>query len=145
MATCSYCTKDKTENKIIVNTWHGTVRKDVTFYYCCEDCKHHIEEYAKALNKQVKQFLYLILTVVMTFILLPAVTALLKDQTLIFIAFGVPAFLLGIVLFKYPFATPESNSKWGIKKSIKVLKSFGITLMFIGILLQFINLVTIIR
>jgi predicted nucleic acid-binding Zn ribbon protein len=141
MAKCSYCNQKSGDSKMVINTWDGTTRRDVTFYYCSEECKIQVEEFSKRLNKQSKQFLLLISVLVLAFIVLPVLTSLFSDKNLFFISFGIPLICLGVVLFKNPFATPESTRSLGIKKSQKLLKMIGIILIFVGFSLQVINFV----
>ena len=143
MTKCSFCNKEMADHQMVINTWDGTNRKDVTFYYCSGECKTQIENFSKALNKQVKQFLYLILVVVLSFIVFPVLGFLFSAKNFFFISFGIPLICLGVVLFKNPFATPESTRGFGIKKSQKLLRSIGITFMCIGLLLQIIHFIMI--
>lgn len=92
------------------------------------------------IEKHVKRFLFLILIVILVFIVFPMLAMILNEKRLLCLAFGVPTFLLGMVLFKYPFATPETTHKWGLKRSVTTLKIIGITLIIIGIMFQIVNL-----
>ena len=140
MSKCSYCNKDFAESKITINAWNGTGYVNVTYFFCSEDCKNEIINSSNKVRNKAVLFLVLLIPVVLTFILFPALAILLKMKGFIYLAFGIPIFLLGFVLFKYPFATPETNDKWGLKKSIRRLKYTGFILMAFGVLIQVINL-----
>ena len=141
MSKCSYCNKDSAQNKITLSTWNGTGPGNVTYYFCSEGCKAEIVSLAGLLKKKARMFLFLLLTVVLLFVAFPLLAILVNKKELIYLAFGVPAFLFGLILFKYPFATPETNSKWGLKKSIRFIKSAGLIFMAFGGLLLAFNLI----
>ncbi len=137
---CAYCNREMAGSKMVLNTWDGTGRRDCTFYYCSPECKTGIEEFSADLNKHVKHFLFLIILVVIAVILFPLLALLFSTTNLLVASFGIPFILLGYVLFRYPFATPGTNSNLGIKRSKRLLAFFGKTFVIIGVCMVVINL-----
>lgn len=140
MPKCSYCNKDDAENQMTLRTWVGSRQENALFYYCSESCKNAIEEFSIYVNNNVKRFLYLILIVILAFIIFPLLAFVFKEKQILFLGFSIPIFILGIVIRKYPFATPETSNKWGLKRSITVMKYIGIVLITLGILVIVFNL-----
>lgn len=104
------------------------------FYYCSEDCHHEIANYVQKVNAESNRFLLLILGAALSFLPFLLLVFLSIYHT-IFTALStaIPLILVGMVIIRYPFATPETVKFWGIRKSVAVLKRLGIILILSGI------------
>lgn len=140
MEKCSYCNKYSAESKMTLNTWKGSGRENVTFYFCSESCRNKIEKFSEHANSSVKKFLIFLLITILTLIICLILTIVLNEKRLISLVFGIPIFFLGIIFYRYPFATPETTDRWGLKKSISVIRNSGKILMAIGFLLLLVQL-----
>lgn len=146
MATphCAWCNKAEIMDEMTIHTWNGTKKEDVVLKYCSDGCKEHIQEYAGFVNRNAKRFLILIILVVIALPVFAVMAAVLRINYLMPFLLGLPTLLLGIILYKYPIATPETNQMFGMQKSISVVKKLGIVvagasvvIMGLGILFRF--------
>lgn len=134
MAKCSYCGKE-TKDKITINTFHGVGKEKVDFYYCSEEHKKYIEEFTEYVNKNAIIFIVSILLDVMV---LPTVGiivgATLKNDYISAVSLIIMGMLLGLLIYRYPFATPTTNNGLGLKKSIKLTKTIGIGIFIVSVI-----------
>ena len=141
MSRCSYCNNESSTDTMVLNTWNGAGKEKVTFQYCSEECKDQIVKFADYANKNSKKFLIFVSLDLLSLILLLVMSIAFNDKKDLLFAFFVPILFLGIILFKYPFATPFTNTKLGLKKSISILKIIGISLSVVGLSLIFLNII----
>ena len=104
------------------------------FYYCSDVCHDEIVSYNTRVNHESNRFLLLILGASFSFspfLLLVFVTP--YPSIFSSLSVAVPLILVGMVIIRYPFATPETLKFWGIRKSVAVLKRIGVILILSGI------------
>jgi hypothetical protein len=104
------------------------------FNYCSEACHAEILNYAARVNHESNRFLLLISGAALSFLPFLLLT-LLTPYSGLFSALttATPLILVGLVIIRYPFATPETVRYWGIRKSIFVLKRMGVVMILLGI------------
>ncbi|MGL4991905.1 MAG: hypothetical protein ACRCYE_05525 [Sarcina sp.] len=119
---CLYCGKNISD----VSTAIKVGEKFDEYYVCDEYCEEKFNSFNKYVKKNSKFFLLGILGIFIIYLI-----------GLIFNAFYAISFLLfslGILLYIFPFATPQTNQIFGIKKSIKIVKLLGSALFILGLL-----------
>jgi YHS domain-containing protein len=129
---CLYCNASaetsplKQETGKIAGLGHG-------FYFCSESCHHEIVHYAQKVNSESNRFLLLILGSSLSFLPFLLLVFLTPYHTLFSaLATAMPLLLVGLVIIRYPFVTPETIKFWGIRKSIAVAKKAGIVMIIAG-------------
>lgn len=133
MANCSYC-GNEAKDKIKLSTFNGIGKQETDFYYCCEEHKKEIENFSSYVNKNAMKFIVLILLDVFAIMLTTPLGAILKNYNIAGIAMAVEIFLMGLLIIRYPFATPQTNQKLGLKKTIKLTKAIGAVIAFISLI-----------
>jgi hypothetical protein len=134
MSKCSYCNKRDAEIKIILDTWNGTNRKKITYFVCSDECKTQLELFSGYVNKHVNKFISSILIVILVLIISLCLMVYLNNIRLLILIYSVCIALMGSVFYRYPFATPETCQKYGLRKSIYIIKNIGMGLIITGIL-----------
>ncbi len=129
---CSWCNKQLTPEHLKQIT-PVSINNHSSYKICSVECRIQTEQFIRYADTNGKRFLIMIGVVVLAYIVLTILTILLKYEIMIAFALGIPTFLLGATLYKYPFATPETIGYWGFRKSIKVGRISGIIIMIAGI------------
>jgi len=96
--------------------------------FCNEKCGMEYAEFQKYAEKYVKLFLVGMLG--------PALLMMFSIAFIDYIlfSFGILIFIMGIVLIVFPFVTPETVSKFGLKKGIWIGRWCGCLLLLIGVI-----------
>jgi hypothetical protein len=131
---CLYCNKGSDETALFVNQEKHTGFAASNHYYCSETCHNDAILYEKRVNEKSTRFLVLILGAALSFLpfmLMAFLTPFSKLFASLSTAF--PLILVGIVIYIYPFSTPETLKLWGIRKSLRVLKWLSYILVFAGL------------
>lgn len=130
---CLYCNKSSAAAPLTESTTKLTGFASSGYYYCSEACHEGILQFDKRVKENSARFLVLITVSALSFIPL-LVLSFLSEYGSVFIPLScaLPLICIGIVLIMYPFATPETNNWWGIRKSIKVVKRSGYALVLCG-------------
>lgn len=128
-----YCNKSteisplKQETGKIARPGHG-------FYYCSDGCHQEIVNYVDRVDRESNRFLLLILGAVLSFLPFLLLIFLTPYRTVFSsLATAMPLILVGLVIIRYPFVTPETINFWGIRRSIAVAKKAGIGMIIIGV------------
>ncbi|PKM76909.1 MAG: hypothetical protein CVU90_10045 [Firmicutes bacterium HGW-Firmicutes-15] len=119
MTKCAYCNKSDVESRVSINTWDGLGRRDQDFYYCSDVCLREIEDFSEYVNQNAKRFLVFVGVIVLSMVFsngLPGNASLIVS---------IAGLILGILLIKYPFATPLTNQWLGIKKAVLIVRGLG--------------------
>lgn len=104
------------------------------FCYCSETCHHEIVSYAQRIYNESNRFLLLILGSVLSFLPLLLLVFLTPYQHIFSaLATAIPLILVGLVIIRYPFATPETVGFWGIRNSIRLAKRVGVIMILAGL------------
>ncbi len=104
------------------------------FYYCSDGCQHEIVNYIQKVNDASNQFLLLILGAALSFLPFLLLVFLTPYHTVFTaLATAIPLILVGLVIIRYPFVTPETIKFWGIRKSVTVAKRTGIGMIISGV------------
>lgn len=130
---CLYCNKGSDETALFVNQQKVPGFAVSKYLYCSETCHNEVLLYEKWVNEKSTRFLVLILGAALSF--LPfTLLVFLTPYSKLFAALStaLPLILAGIVIYFYPFATPETVRMWGIRKSLRVLKWLSFILIFTG-------------
>ncbi len=128
MHKCSYCNKADAENRASINIWNGIGESNQDFYYCSDVCRKSIEDFAEYENRNATRFLILIVITVLTMVM---ANGLLPDLALLIV--NIATFVLGIILLKYPFATPLTNQWLGIQKAVWLVRILGVLIGLLGL------------
>ncbi|MDP4182482.1 MAG: hypothetical protein Q8942_15500 [Bacillota bacterium] len=134
MSKCINCNKNEAKIKFQVFTWSGIGKSNVNFECCSEECKKEVEEFCEYVNKNVMKFFILIFLGSFSFIPFIILYNIYKNE--LFGALGLTATLglIGVAIILFPFSTPETNSKLGLRKAKKVTRIIGYVLLVISII-----------
>ncbi|NLD47743.1 MAG: hypothetical protein GX660_11165 [Clostridiaceae bacterium] len=124
MSKCSYC-GNEAKDKMVLNTYNGVGKDNLEFYYCNEEHKKEIEEFSEYVNKNAMKFIVAVLIDMFVLTVAVPVSFALKNVYINILLTIIPLIVLGILINKYPFATPDTNRKLGIKKAVKITKIAG--------------------
>lgn len=131
---CDWCRSSTIEGSVVVNTWKGTRKEDVELHYCTAHCRAEIINYSSFVNRNAKRFVWLIAVIVILNIALPLILSFVFIPAVPFTT-AILISLLGLVVYKYPIATPETNQMFGIKKSVRLVKRIGFSIILIPVIL----------
>jgi len=130
---CLYCNKSG-ETSLIRQETVKIAGSNHKFYYCCDRCHHEIVNYIQKVNDASNQFLLLILGAALSFLPFLLLVFLTPYHTVFSaLATAMPLILVGLVIIRYPFVTPETIKFWGIRKSLTVAKRAGIGMIISGV------------
>ena len=91
--------------------------------------------YAQRVNKESNRFLLLMTGAALSFLPFLLLVFLTPCHILFSaLATALPLILVGLVIIRYPFVTPETIRFWGIRKSIAVAKKSGIGMIIAGVI-----------
>lgn len=127
---CIYCNKKSESLKIAVN-------KDSEFYYCSDECKDKAIEFRQYEKESIKFFYVGFVVLPILAVVLAIVFSLMENVLLSSIMFGLVFLLMGLSIFKFPFLTPQSEKKRGIKKSIQTGRNIGVIFMVAAPIISF--------
>ncbi len=126
MESCLWCNSSSDDLKQAQLTDKKGGTED--FHVCGDECETNIRRFNEYVQSHVVHFLFGI-------IVLP----LLGLIPLLFHFYGLSLFLvfslLGAVMIKYPFATPQTVTLLGAKKSISLIKTGGIFSMVAAVVM----------
>ena len=94
--------------------------------FCSEACTMRSMEFQKYVDRYSRLFLILILGPIL--LMIPGFVFF--DYVLVFLA--MITFITGATTIVFPFATPETVSMWGLKKSILAVRWGGLVLLLMG-------------
>lgn len=97
--------------------------------FCSQECEKTYNDFDTHVKKWTAPFLILVFLPLL--FMIPAFVFF--DYFLVF--FGLMLLSLGIIMIIFPFATPETISMWGLKRSIKVVRYLGVGMAVVGLLL----------
>ena len=131
---CLYCNKSSAAVSLSEGKTKLTGFASSGYYYCCEACHEEILQFDKRVKEKSARFLILMAVSALSYIPL-MILSFLSAYGNIFMPLSIasPLVFIGIVMIVYPFATPETNHMWGIRKSITVIKRSGYALVFSGV------------
>lgn len=120
---CIWCGKKLDKNEIEKNLYYTEVEWNESFRFCSEHCEEKFKVFMKDVEKNINKFLLvlfgsLIIYVIGTIILFK------MEIYQNFFAAGYFA-LLGLIIIRYPYGTPETNKFLGIKKTINLIRGMG--------------------
>ncbi len=128
---CSWCNKLLPGEELQQSILQSSQNK-IAYRMCSDKCLKQTEQFVRYIDSYGKRFLIMIGVVVFAYIILTVLSILLKSDIMFAVALAVPTFLLGVTMYKYPFATPETVEYWGFRKSIRVVRMLGIIIMIAG-------------
>ncbi len=122
MPKCSFCHKAATEEFPLESGINLKAQ-----YFCSEECKKEIIEYMDVVNKNGMLFLGLIFGTIVFMVIASGIVAALKFDSrygllMTFIALAV----VGAILIKFPYCTPETIKLIGIKKAKIIARCMGL-------------------
>ena len=124
MPKCSYY-GNEAKQRMVLNTYSGVSKDNLQFYYCNEEHKREIEKFAEYVNKNGMKFIILMLIDLLVLTIAVPVGFALKNIYVNAVLTIIPLVILGFLINKYTFATPDTNRKLGIKKAVKITKIMG--------------------
>lgn len=142
MGKCLYCNRE-TDNSIMINGFDGFDKKEQIVFCCCSEHAEEINKYNSFANKNGKKFIaFMSLISISVCIMIPL--AFMINNLIISLVIGfLPIILLGQLLIHYPFTTPTSTRKVGIKQSVTKAKKIGVLLQIVAVLLAIITYILI--
>lgn len=129
MSKCVYCHKE------IENLHPVIAGKDKETLSCCnDDCSKKTQSFYQFFDHTKNIFILFIIVIV---VLLFASSIILSTGKSLLggILMGLDFVLLGLTITIFPFATPQTFSIFGIKKTLFIVRIFGIILIALSPLL----------
>ncbi|MDF2855357.1 MAG: hypothetical protein K0Q87_1208 [Neobacillus sp.] len=126
MDQCIYC------NKKIEVPYTIIITNNNSQICCSEECMKKASSFYNHFMKS-KPYFYVSIFLSLGLILSGAIVdAIMSSHRLLAVLLAAGFILLGVTLLLFPFATPESFDKWGIKKTAKIVKALGIFIIMLG-------------
>lgn len=120
---CIWCNKKLEKEEVEKNLYFRKEINEEGVRFCSEECKDEYMKFCKDVEKNKNKFLAIIFGSLVIYIIgVIALNNFTKYQD--FIAGGY-FILLGAILIRYPYGTPETNKALGIKKTIKLIRIMG--------------------
>ncbi len=130
---CLYCNAGS-ETTALKQETEKIAGLDKGFHYCSDACHQGIVTYAATVSHESNRFLLLILGAAFSFIPFVLLALLTPYHGVISsLAIAMPLILVGLVITRYPFVTPETIRFWGIRKSVAVAKRLGVGMILLGV------------
>jgi len=112
----------------------GLVRRPVSLPFCSESCKVKITHFAADANQNGPRFLlalfFLVIVLPLVSILIPHLTGKVWGERLA----SLTVFLMGALMIRFPYATPQTNALLGMNLSMKATRFVAFVLMVLGLL-----------
>ena len=124
MGKCIYC-KEETERTVSYVGFDGISKQEITNYCCSDEHYQEIIKFNNYVNKNGVKFIVLVLILSLSTCATIPLAFYIKNLYIAVLVGYLPIFLLATVIVKYPFATPETNQKFGMEKTIKKTKTIG--------------------
>lgn len=97
--------------------------------YCDPDCKQRYE----AFERYEKKYSWVFIVCVLLLVGLLFSSMIFSGKTLLIV--GLVFFLMGLLINVFPFVTPETIDRFGVKRSVKIGRIVGAVLIVVGALL----------
>lgn len=104
--------------------------------YCSDSCKTEIENFMGYWQRNQKWFC---ISLGIILFLMPLFLLFSPDSNKDFVLL-VQFALMGILMIKFPFGTPETNKWLGLKRTIALTKGFGVLLVVSVLIVVVMNL-----
>ena len=122
MGKCLYCNKScESQNPV-------TYKKE-SFICCSDECSEKVIEFIKFAEQYQNRFIIFVVLVVPALMLSAMLPYILGYNIIGAILFSLGIAALGLILYLYPFATPQTSKLIGLRNSIKVVKITSIAIM----------------
>lgn len=125
MGKCFYCGNETTDT-ISFEGIEGIEKKQMVQYCCSNEHEEEIVKFNLFVNKNYKKFFTFMIILSLSVAITTPLAFFVNNLMLGGFIAVLPIFLIGLVIYKYPFATPQTNSKHGLKQAIKITKRIGI-------------------
>lgn len=120
---CIWCGKKLNKNEIEKNLYYTELEWNESFRFCSEHCEEKFKVFIKDVEKNKNKFLLMLFGSLIIYII---GTVMLSKIEIYQNFFAVGYFiLLGLILIRYPYGTPETNKFLGIKKTINLIRGIG--------------------
>jgi len=127
---CLWCNSEK--NKEDLSVIYGNNKFfNKSFFYSCKG--NHIENLKKYLEKTEKYYTHSFSSILVSLIIYPSLIIILKKYQYwisIFMSFD-----FGTGLFFFPFSTPGFTEKFGVKKTLIILRAISLILILSALIL----------
>ena len=131
MGKCAYC------NREVVGPVPTSVGEGTVLTCCCDDCKGRTLAFYRNFEKYKSLFIIgIILSVVLIFVGV-FVNAFTGSVFLLAVFFASGLAALGLICLLFPFATPETFSLLGIKKTVLAVRVMGVVIILASPLVAF--------
>lgn len=142
MGKCYYC-NNETNNTIKINGYDGFEKSEQIVFCCSENHEKEINEYINYSNRYGKRFTILICLLSILVCGAIPLAFYIKHLFLSLIVTFLPFILMGQLIYIYPFATPQSTKKIGVKNSVIKTKKLGRLMQIISLILAIILFISI--
>lgn len=113
MGRCFYCGKE-TSDTISFEGIEGIEKKQMVQYCCSKEHEMEIAKFNTFVNQNYKKFFAYMIVLSLTIVFTTPIAFFVHNLVLGGFVAVLPIFLMGLVITKYPFATPQTNSKHGL-------------------------------
>lgn len=131
MSRCIWCGKKTGDSiKIILNADGEEV------YVCGEKCEKAVKDYLNKANQNVKYFfigLVGFMIVGLALIVIETINKRAPNWGLLIMLLG-----MGATIAVFPYATPQTNEMFGIKKASAIGRFVGVAMIILGIVFFFV-------
>lgn len=123
--------------KVYKSKGYDGFSKSEQIVFCCgEDHEKEIKDYYEYTNKYGKRFIILITLLSISVCGAVPLAFYINNIVLSMVIGFLPFVLIGQVIYIYPFATPQSTRKFGIKNSVRKTKKLARFIQIVSIVLS---------
>jgi uncharacterized membrane protein len=131
MSLCINCNKKEAKISLEVQRWTRLNKKKVQLNCCSEECKNEVVIFSKYVNENATKFMIFMILGCLLLILLPILSHIFNYEIFVPISIMLACSFLGLVVIKYPFATPETIEAFGRRTAVKLAKILGLIIIII--------------
>lgn len=137
MGKCIYCNKE-TEKTRIIKGYNGNLIGEQKVFCCSEEHGKETDQYIKFVLEKGTRFAILIILITFSIMITLPIAFNIKNIYIgVFIGL-LPFILLGQILYIYPFTTPITTERLGIKKAKYLTEKLGRIIQLVSLILAII-------
>ncbi|WP_297631533.1 hypothetical protein [uncultured Clostridium sp.] len=121
---CIWCGKKLDKDEVQKNLYYTESNWSESFRFCSEPCEEKFKIFMKDVEKNKNKFLIALFGSLAVYVIGIIVLSNVEVyQNFFAIGYFI---LLGLILIRYPYGTPETNKFIGIKKTINLIRGMGV-------------------
>lgn len=121
---CIWCGKKLDKKEVEKNLYYTEIEWNESFRFCSEHCEERFKVFMKDVEKNKNKFLLALFGSLIIYV----IGIIILSKMEIYQNFFAAGYftLLGLILIRYPYGTPETNKFLGIKRTINLIRGMGV-------------------